>query len=94
MSDFSEKSARRMEEESKWEAAADIWLRLERKEDAIACLTIAKAISRGDMFREEVRSVLGEEPELTSTTIKQWQNWHKGLTLLYNKHFGSYEKEE
>ena len=94
MADFSYKVTKELEDRSQWEAAASVWLKLGRKEDAMACLAIARAIRRGDMFREEVRNVLGEEPELTSTTIRQWQNWHKGLNTLYNKHFGNHEEKK
>ena len=94
MNDASYKRAKQLEDESQWEAAADMWLQLGRKEDAMACLAIARAIRRGDMFRKEVRSVLGEEPKLTSTTIREWQNWHKGLNILYNKHFGNHDEKK
>lgn len=86
--DLAYRKAKQFEGESKWHEAASVWQSIGRSDDANACITIAYATERGDAYREEVDNVLGPEPELTPTTIKEYLNWHKNLAEIYRKHFG------
>jgi TPR repeat protein len=82
-----EKLARQNESESDYKKAAYYWRMTNRLADAEACEMIAQAIDKGDAYRQEVDEKIGECPELTPDTIRQYQQWHKDLREIYFKHF-------
>lgn len=86
-SDLIYKQAKEAEQKSEWRKAAQLWQSINRISDAEACMLLAESIERGDAYREDVKNTIGEEPELTPTTIRQWKQWHEDLNTIYNKHF-------
>ena len=79
--------AKELENKGLWHEASQAWMQIGMKDDANACITIAYAVDKGDAYRAEVDRLIGECPELTSTTIKAWQKWHSDLSEIYNKHY-------
>lgn len=79
--------ARRLEKDNQWREAQKMWASINREEDERACKMIADSIKKGNAYRKEVEETIGEEPVLSSTTIKQWEQWHEDLRLIYNKHY-------
>ena len=80
--------AKALEERSLWREAARVWEILGREADVTACNKIADSIDAGDRYRQDVDNTIGAEPELTPSTIKEYQEWHKNLAEIYRKHFG------
>lgn len=80
------KKAKRLELESKWSQAAEVWKSIGRDEDANACQLIHEAISRGDAFRAEVDRVCGPEPQVENKEDSiSWKNWYKKLEEVSKK---------
>lgn len=55
---YTQTQALKDEQVSKWREAAKKWQKIERTEDANACLFIAESIEKGDRFRSLVQQKL------------------------------------
>lgn len=86
--DLQRKTAKRLESESKWLEAANIWEKIGHEEDAKACLMLADAIQKGDEYRARVANELGAEPDKSENAHARVK-WFDGMTAIHKEMFNS-----
>ena len=75
--------AKRFEANSEWSAAADMWDRINRVDEANACRNIAEAIRKGDMYRKDCAKIEGKY----NLGLISKKKYVKKLSKLHKKHF-------